>query len=61
MPRARPRPDWYVEVNPFGGVPAIRNGELVLAESQAILRHLATREGRNDLYPTDPAMRAHVD
>jgi glutathione S-transferase len=61
VPRARPRPDWYLEVNPFGGVPAIRDGELVLAESQAILRYLATREGRNDLYPTDPAARARVD
>ena len=61
VPRARPRPDWYLEVNPFGGVPAIRDGDLVLAESQAILRYLATREGRNDLYPTDPARRARVD
>jgi glutathione S-transferase len=61
VPRARPRPDWYLELNPFGGVPAIRDGDLVLAESQAILRYLATREGRNDLYPTDPAARARVD
>ena len=44
VPRARPRPDWYLELNPFGGVPTIRDGELVLAESQAILRYLATRE-----------------
>lgn len=61
VPRARPRPDWYLEVNPFGGVPAIRDGDLVLAESQAILRYLATREGRDDLYPAEPAARARVD
>jgi glutathione S-transferase len=61
VPRARPRPDWYLEVNPFGGVPAIRDGDLVLAESQAILRYLATREGRDDLYPSDPVKRARVD
>ncbi len=61
VPRARPRPDWYLELNPFGGVPTIRDGELVLAESQAILRYLATRESRDDLYPTDPAPRARVD
>lgn len=61
VPRARPRPDWYLELNPFGGVPAIRDGELVLAESQAILRYLAGREGRDDLYPRDPAARARVD
>ena len=61
VPRARPRPDWYLEVNSFGGVPAIKEGDLVLAESQAILRYLATREGRDDLYPSDPAARAPVD
>jgi glutathione S-transferase len=61
VPRARPRPDWYLELNPFGGVPTIRDGELVLAESQAILRYLATRDGREDLYPSDPTARARVD
>lgn len=61
VPRARSRPDWYLEVNPFGGVPSIRDGDLVLAESQAILRYLATREGRDDLYPSDPVARARVD
>ena len=61
VPRERPRPDWYLEINPFGGVPAIRDGDLVLAESQAILRYLATREGRDDLYPSDPSARAGVD
>jgi glutathione S-transferase len=61
VPRTRPRPDWYLELNPFGGVPTIRDGNLVLAESQAILRYLATREGRDDLYPTNPAARASVD
>jgi glutathione S-transferase len=61
VPRARPRPDWYLELNPLGVVPAIRDGDLVLAESQAILRYLATRGARTDLYPTDPAARARVD
>jgi glutathione S-transferase len=61
VPAARPRPDWYLEINPFGGVPSIRDGDLVLAESQAILRYLAAREGRSDLYPTDPDKRAAVD
>jgi glutathione S-transferase len=61
VPRARPRPDWYLELNPFGGVPAIRDGDLILAESQAILRYLANREARYDLYPSDPAARARVE
>ena len=33
-------------VNPVGGIPALIDGELVLAESNAILRYLAAREGR---------------
>jgi len=33
----------------------------VLSESQAILRYLANRERRDDLYPADPPARARVD
>ena len=33
----------------------------MLSESNAILRYLANREGRHDLYPADPAARARVD
>ncbi len=58
---ARPRPDWYTRVNPFGGVPTLEDGDLQLAESNAIARYLATREGREDLYPVDPTRRARVD
>jgi glutathione S-transferase len=32
-----------------------------MAESNAILRYLAQREGRDDLYPVAPAARAPVD
>ncbi len=61
MPLARPRPDWYTQINPFGGIPALEDVGLVLAESNAILRYLARREGRDDLYPRDDRRRARVD
>lgn len=61
VPMTRPRPDEYVAVNPLGGIPTLQDGELTLSESQAILRYLATREGREDLYPGDPHERAIVD
>jgi glutathione S-transferase len=61
VPFAQPRPDWYLEVNPFGLIPAIVDGDVVLAESHAILRHLAVREGRGDLYPVGSARQAHID
>jgi glutathione S-transferase len=61
VPLARPRPQWYLDVNPVGGIPTLQDGDLILSESNAILRYLANREGRNDLYPRDAAARAAVD
>jgi glutathione S-transferase len=61
VPLSRPRPAWYLEFQPSGRVPALRDGDVLLAESNAILRYLATREGRDDLYPTRLADRARVD
>ena len=61
VPLSRPRPAEYVALNPVGGVPALVDDGFVLAESQAILRYLADREGRDDLYPAAPRERARVD
>jgi glutathione S-transferase len=61
VPMARPRPADYQALNPLGGIPALQDGDLVLTESHAILRHLAAREAREDLYPTDAAGRAKVE
>ena len=61
VPFDLPRPAWYLAVNPVGGIPTLDDGGLVLAESHAILRYLAGREGRDDLYPTRPRERAAVD
>ena len=61
VPRPRPRPDWYLELNPAGGVPTLVDGDFVLAESNAILRYLTRREGRDDLYPTDLRTYASVN
>lgn len=58
VPLARPRPQWYLDVNPLGGIAAIQDGDLILSESNAILRYLANREGRIDLYPREPSARA---
>jgi glutathione S-transferase len=61
VPLASPRPDWYLALNPVGRVPALEDGDLLLSESQAILRYLADREGAEELYPSDPRERAPVD
>lgn len=61
VPMERPRPDWYLALNPVGGIPTLVDDDLVLPESNAILRYLAAREGRDDLYPADLRVRARVD
>ena len=61
VPIERPRPQWYADINPLMGIPTLQDGDLVLSESQAILRYLANRERRADLYPADPPARARVD
>ena len=55
VPFGEPRADWHLAVNPLGGIPTLIDGDLVLPESNAILRYLAAREGRADLLPGRPA------
>lgn len=55
------RPASYLEVHPFGTVPCLVDGPLVIVESNTILRYLAQVAERDDLYPSDPARRARVD
>ncbi len=61
VPFDLPRPDWYLAVNPVGGIPTLDDDGFVVSESNTILRYLAAREGRDDLYPSDPRARALVD
>jgi glutathione S-transferase len=56
--------DPYLSKYPAGLTPTIESDELpkgVLGESCAVMMYLATREGRDDLYPTDLGRRAMVD
>jgi glutathione S-transferase len=56
--------DEYLSKYPAGLTPTVETGELpkgVLGESCAVMMYLASREGRDDLYPTDLSRRAMVD
>lgn len=61
VPMLRPRSDEYVAVNPFTGIPTLDDDGFVLTESNAILRYLALREGREDLYPAEARGHARVN
>jgi len=51
----------YLALNPNGLVPTLRDGELVLWESHAIVRYLAATYSAGGLWPESPTARAIVD
>src|SRR3569832_563625 len=51
----------YLAMNPNGLVPTLRDGDLVLWESHAIVRYLTGRYGPGKLWPADPVARAESD
>lgn len=51
----------YLAMNPHGRVPTLKDGVVVVWESEAILRYLAARYGAPALWSDDPAERAAVD
>lgn len=54
--------DDFKEMNIFGRVPVLRDGDVTLGESNAILRYLAiTQPGGDAFYPDDPKIRARID
>ena len=61
VPFDQPRPDWYLAINPVGGIPTLDDDGFVVSESNAILRYLAARAGRDDLYSAAVQDRARVE
>ena len=52
----------YLRLNPNGLVPTVKDGDLIMWESNTICRYLAsTRGGGERIYPRDPAARTHVE
>jgi glutathione S-transferase len=51
----------YLGLNPNGLVPTVRDGDLVLWESNTICRYLAATHDGTRLYPAEPAARAIVE
>lgn len=51
----------FRKVSAFGVVPVIEDDGFVLRESNTIVRYLAAKQGRTDLYPTDLRARATIE
>ena len=56
----RNREPAYLGLNPNGLVPTLEDGELVLWESNTIVRYLASLHGKGTLEPADPKARARA-
>ncbi|GAB5347885.1 glutathione S-transferase family protein [Alteriqipengyuania sp. 357] len=52
------KPDWLLEAQPWGQVPVLREGDIVLFESGATLLHLG--EKSETLLPSDPQQNAEA-
>ncbi len=56
---AHKRPE-FLKLNPFGQVPVLVDGDVVIADSNAILVYLARKSGRTDWLPNDARDEAAV-
>lgn len=52
------KPEWFLKISPFGKVPVLRVGEVVLFES-AIINEYLDETHPPALHPRDPVRRAH--
>jgi glutathione S-transferase len=50
----------FLKLNPYGKVPTLQDGDLVLTESNAIIGYLCEKHGFNPLWPADLAERAQI-
>jgi glutathione S-transferase len=60
LPGGATRGAEFRRMNPFGQVPVLEDGDLVVYESLAILEYLEERHPTPPLLPRDPASRARV-
>ena len=51
----------FLAMNPTGQIPVLRDGDVTVWESDAVVRYLAARYGGDALWSEDPAERTRVD
>jgi glutathione S-transferase len=60
LPNRAHKSPGFIAMNPFGQVPVLEDGAVVLADSNAILVYLATKYGGDTWLPRDPVGAARV-
>ncbi|MBF9033437.1 glutathione S-transferase [Rhodobacterales bacterium HKCCE2091] len=58
---ASPRTPDFLAMNPMGLVPVLRDGNMLMFESGAILRYLGAAYGDETFWPKDPKLRGPLD
>ena len=61
FPGREHKADWFLRLNPFGQLPVLKDDELVLSDSGAILAYLAKKyDAGGQWFPDDPAVIALI-
>lgn len=61
FPGREHKADWFLRLNPFGQLPVLKDDDLVLSDSGAILAYLAKKyDASGQWFPDDPAITAQV-
>ncbi len=51
----------YMKINPNAALPAMKDGDFTLWESNSIMQYAADKHGKSKFYPTDLVLRADVN
>lgn len=61
FPGREHKADWFLRLNPFGQLPVLKDDDLVLSDSGAILAYLAKKyDMSGQWFPDDPAVTAEI-
>lgn len=61
FPGREHKADWFLRLNPFGQLPVLKDDDLVLSDSGAILAYLAKKyDASGQWFPDDPAITAQI-
>ena len=61
FPGREHKSDWFLKLNPFGQLPVLKDDDLIIPDSGAILAYLAKKyDESGQWFPNDPAVTAEI-